>query len=256
MTGQTDHTDVVGERFAAELCAEADLLRCLFQFLLQLDVAECTSVLVAGGGEVVVIFDGGLFDCLKVLFSRCAADYECDVVGGTGCCAEALHFLYEERHEGLGVDYGLCLLIEVGLVGGAAAFCHEHEVIFVAFGSVDVDLRGEIAAGVHLVIHGEGSVLGVAEIVGGVGVVDAARNLFGIVASGEHHLALFAVHDGCSGVLTEGEHTLGCYLGVTQHGEGHVFVVCRSFGVVQYVGHHLIVLAAQHERIVVCGLTG
>ena len=52
---QTDHADVVCEVFASELCSETDALRSLKKFLLQLHVAECAAVFVAGGGEVVVI---------------------------------------------------------------------------------------------------------------------------------------------------------------------------------------------------------
>lgn len=40
MARQTDHANIVGEVFPAELRAKAEVLRFLKQFLLKLDVAE------------------------------------------------------------------------------------------------------------------------------------------------------------------------------------------------------------------------
>ena len=255
MARQTDHTDVVGEVFAAELCAEADLLAGLLELILKLDVAEGVAVFVALGGEVVVIFDGGFLHGLEIFLGRGATDDECDMVGRTGGGAESLHLLHQEGDEGLGVDDGLGLLIEIGLVGRAATLGYEHEVVFVALYGVDVDLRGEVAAGVHLVVHVEGSVLRVAEVVLGVGVIDAFGDLLFVVATGVDKLSLLAVYDGCAGVLAHGELPFGRYFGVAQHGESYILVVGRGLGIGEDLGHHEIVLAAEHESVVVCGLT-
>lgn len=61
MARQTDYSDVVGEIFSAELCAEANLFGGFLEFVLKFDVAERVAVFVALGGEVVVIFDRGFF---------------------------------------------------------------------------------------------------------------------------------------------------------------------------------------------------
>ena len=52
---QTDHPDIVGEVFPAELRAEAEVLRFLQQLLLQLHVAERLTVFVTFGRQTVVI---------------------------------------------------------------------------------------------------------------------------------------------------------------------------------------------------------
>ena len=53
MARKPDDPHVVGEVFAAELGADAELVRRLEQLLLQLHVAECLAVLVTLGGELV-----------------------------------------------------------------------------------------------------------------------------------------------------------------------------------------------------------
>ena len=51
VTRQTDNADVVSHVFAAELCAEPDVVGFLQQLLLQVDVAEGTACLVARRGQ-------------------------------------------------------------------------------------------------------------------------------------------------------------------------------------------------------------
>ena len=178
------------------------------------------------------------------------------MVGWTCCGAERFHFLNEEGQERLGVDERFGFLIEIGLVGRAAAFGDEEEVVFVAVDSVEVDLRGEVAAGVDFVVHVEGRVLRVAQIVLSVGEIDAFGYALFVVAAGVDVLAFLADADGRAGVLAEGELTFCSYFGVAEHREGDEFVVLACFGVVKDLGHHFVVLAAQHECVVVSGLTG
>ena len=90
---------------------------------------------------------------------------------------------------------------------------------------MDVDLCREVAAGVHLVIHVEGGVLRVAEVIGGVGVVNPFREFFGIVTAGVDALAFCAVNYGCACILAERELPFGCHFGVAEHGQGNIFVV-------------------------------
>jgi hypothetical protein len=47
VTRQTDYADVVSKILAAELCAESDLVSLLEELLLEVDIAEGTSCLVA-----------------------------------------------------------------------------------------------------------------------------------------------------------------------------------------------------------------
>ena len=59
MARETDHADVVGQVLSAELGAEANLGRLLKEFLFEVYVAEGAAGLIAGGGQVVVVFDAG-----------------------------------------------------------------------------------------------------------------------------------------------------------------------------------------------------
>ncbi len=255
MAGQADDADVVCEVFAAELGAEADFLGGFFELFFEFDVTEGVSQFVALCGEVVVVFDGGFFDGFEVFLGGCSADDEGDVVWGTCGCAECLHFFDQEGEECLGVDQGLGFLVEVCLVGRAAAFGYEEEVVFVVVAGVDVDLGGEVAPGVDFVVHVQGCVLAVTEVVGGVSVVYTARYALDVIASGEYVLTFFAVYDGCAGVLAEGELAFGCDFGVAEHCQGDEFVVFAGFGVMEDFCDHGVVLAAEHEGVVMGGLT-
>ena len=51
VAGQTDNPNVVGEVFAAELGADAELLCRLLELLLEFDIAERLTVIIAGGRQ-------------------------------------------------------------------------------------------------------------------------------------------------------------------------------------------------------------
>ena len=174
VAGKTDDADVVGKVFTAELCAESDVTGLFEQAGFELYVTEGTAGFVAGGGERVVVVGGGELDGEHGLLGAGAADNDGDMVGRTSGGAEGFHLADEVGHEGVGVEDGLGFLIEVALVGRSAALGDAEEVVFVALGGFDVDLCGEVATGVDLIVHVEGGVLRVAEVFLGVGVVDAA----------------------------------------------------------------------------------
>jgi hypothetical protein len=143
---QADDAHVEGEVFAAELRADADLAGDLQQFLFEFEVAEGLAVLVALGGQRVVVFGGRELDGLEAVFRGGAADDKREVVGRAGGGAERFHFLHAELLEPLRIQQGLGFLIEKGLVGRAAALADEEELVGVAFGGVEVDLRGQVGA--------------------------------------------------------------------------------------------------------------
>ena len=62
MTGQTHHAHVVCHALAAELCAQTDVAGLLKQLLLQFDITEGTTSLVAGCGQTVVVVRAGQLD--------------------------------------------------------------------------------------------------------------------------------------------------------------------------------------------------
>ncbi len=256
MAGEADYADVVGKVFTAELRTEAKTLGLFLEDGLEFKIAEGMAAFIAVGGKGVVVLNGRFLYGLEVFLGGSAADYECDMIGRASSRAEALHLLDEEGNELFGIEQGLCLLIEVGFVGRAATFGHEEELVFIVLAGVDVDLGREVAACVHLLVHSEGGVLRVAEVVGGICEVHALRELLGVVAAGEDVLAFLAVDDGRAGVLAEGKLSLGGHLGVAEHGEGDKLVVFGGFGVAKDFCHHGVVLAAEHERIVVGALAG
>ena len=64
----------MGKVFATKLRAQANFLRLDEQFLLQVDVAEGASSLIAGCGQVVVVFDGGELYGEQILLGAGATD--------------------------------------------------------------------------------------------------------------------------------------------------------------------------------------
>ena len=94
MTRQTDDADVVSQGLAAKLSAQSNLVSLFQQFLLQVNVAEGTTRLVACRGQSVVELDAGQLDGQQVLLGRGAADDEGNVVGRAGCCSQRLHLLH------------------------------------------------------------------------------------------------------------------------------------------------------------------
>ena len=178
------------------------------------------------------------------------------MVGRAGGGAERLHLLHQELLQGARIQEGLGLLVEVGLVGRAAALGQEEELVLVARGGVDVDLRRQVGLGVDLVVHVQRRVLGIAQVLLGVGGVDAGREHLGVVTAGPHVLSLLGDHAGGAGVLADRQHVVGGHLGVAQHGIGHFLVVARGFGVGKNLGDLLVVGRTQAEGDLAHGLVG
>ena len=160
MSRQSYDPHVVGEGFAPELRSESNLVRLEEQSLLELDIAEGTSRVVAGGGQRIIVVGRGEFDGEEVLLGRGASDDKGNMVRRAGCRSETAHLLNEKRNERvLVLDARFGLLIEVGLVSGSAALGDEEESVFVVVCGFDVNLRGEIATRVDLTVHIERRVL-------------------------------------------------------------------------------------------------
>ena len=248
MTRQTDNPDVVCHVFAAELGTEADLAGFFPDLFLQFNIAEGASGLVAAGGQIVVILAGSEFDRQQVALSRSAADDERDVIRRAGRGAEGLHFAHKERDEGSRIEDGLGLLVEVALVGAAAALGHTEETILHAFGRLDVDLGGQVAFCIDFLVHRQRGILAVTKVLFGVGLEDTFRKRFLIAETGPDLLAFLAVDDGSTCILAERKLAFTGHLGVSQHRQGDVFVVFRRFRIGEDLGHLRIVRRTEHER--------
>ena len=141
VTRESDDAHVQGEPLAAELRADAELMRDLEELGLERGIAEGAAMLVAGRGQRVVVMGRGQLDGLHGRFGGRAADDEREVVRRARGGAERLHLLGQELDEGLRIQDGLGLLVEVALVGRTAALGDEEELELGTLDGGEVDLR-------------------------------------------------------------------------------------------------------------------
>ena len=119
--GEPDDPDVVTEVLPAELGADAELLGQLEDLGLEVEVTEGVRAHRALGRERVEVLGRGVLRGLEGELRARPADDDGEVVGRAGRGAERAELLVEEaQHRGL-VEDGLGLLVEVALVGAAAA---------------------------------------------------------------------------------------------------------------------------------------
>ena len=69
MTRQTNDTDVVSQILTTKLSAEANLLSFLDELLLQINIAESTTSLIASSGQTIVELDRSELHSQQVLLS-------------------------------------------------------------------------------------------------------------------------------------------------------------------------------------------
>ena len=179
VTRQTNHAHVVRHILAAELCTQADLVCLLQQLFLQLNVAERTSGLVARSGQTVVEMRACQLNRQQVFLRAGTTDNDGDMIRRTSCRTQALHFLHEERNQRTRVlDTRLGFLVEIGLVGRTATLGHAEETVLRSVGSLQINLRRQVALGVHLVVHVERRILRITQVALGVGVIHTAAQCF------------------------------------------------------------------------------
>ena len=186
-----------------------------------------------GGGQRVEVVGRRVLGRLQRELGRRAADHDGEVVRRAGGRAERAQLLVEEPQHRAAVQHRLGLLVQVALVGRAAALGHEQELVGVAGRGVELDLGRQVGAGVLLVPHRERRHLREAQRGGLVGLLDAEAEGPLVVAAGEHPLAALAHHDRGAGVLAHRQHAAGRDVGVLQQVEGDEAVVGRRLGVVE-----------------------
>jgi hypothetical protein len=251
---QADHAHIVREVLAPELGPDAGLVAELLHLLLELEVAEGASELVARGRQRVQVTRARELHRLERELRRRAPDHERQVIGRAGGGAERSDLLGDEAEQRLRVQQRLGLLVEEGLVGRATPLGYEEQVVLVARLGVDLDLRRQVRAGVLLAVHVERRHLRVAQVALLVGAVDAARERTGVVRAGEDPLPLVPDDDGGASVLTAGQHAAGRDVRVLQQLERDEAVVVGRLGVAQDLGELLQVARAQQVRDVVHGV--
>ena len=204
MSRQAYHADVVCKILTAKLRTQSNFVSLIEQKLLQFHIAEGASRFVAGCRQRVVIVSRSQFYGEKVLFGTRTTDNKSDVIRRTSSRSQALHLIDEERNERTRVlQQSLCLLIEICFIGRATTFHHAEETILLTFGGFDVYLCGQVTFGVHLIIHIEGCILRVPQVLFSVSFVHTFRERLLITKTRPNVLSLFAVNDGRSGVLAE-----------------------------------------------------
>ena len=205
MPGQTDDADVVTKILAAELRADPQRPGDPQHLLFKHNVAERTARPIAGRRQPVEITRAGELDGLQVLLRGKAADDDSEMIRRTGRGAERRDAIGKELRQRLGRQGGARFLIQKRFIGRAAPLGHEQEMILVARLGVDIDLRGEIGAGIGLLEHAERRHLAIAQIALGITAADALGKYREIIRSSPDLLALVAQHDGGSGVLAHGQ---------------------------------------------------
>ena len=175
------------------------------------------------------------------------------MVRRTGSRTECFHFFHQKFFERNWIEQRFCFLKEVGFVGRTAAFGYKQEFILVAVTGYEVNLSRQVSACVHLVVHIECRILRVAQVFLCVGFVNAFGEGFFVGTVGPHVVAFFGIHSGSAGILTKWQYAFGSYFGITEHGDGHEFVVFAGFGVSQDVGYLFLMLGAKQKIAVAHG---
>ncbi len=222
---QADDAHVVTEVLTAELRADAERLGEAEHLLFELAVAKAATELVAGSGKRVEVARRRELGGLQRELGRRTADDEREVVRRARGGTERAELLVEPVHQRRGVEQRLRLLEQEALVRRAAALGHEQQLVRVAVDGFDLDLGGEVRAGVLLFVRGERRELRVPEVVFVVGAEDPARDRLAVATTRHDELALLALHDRGAGVLTRREDASGRDARVLQELHGDEAVV-------------------------------
>ena len=150
MAGQAYDAHVMAEVFAAELRADPHLARQVENLFFHFQVSKGLAKLVAMGRQAVQIPRTDQLDRLEIELRRCAADHDCQVIGRTGGRAQRADFFIQESDHFFFVKHGRRLLIQKCFVGRSAALGDKQELVCVAAGGIDVNLRRQVVAGISL----------------------------------------------------------------------------------------------------------
>ena len=149
----------MGKIASAELGADTKVAGGGQQLLFKFDIPKGTAVSVTGGGQIVIVMGGDQFDRLQGCLGAGAADDEGQVVRRAGGRAKGFHLFDKKVFQGIGIEQGFGLLVQVTLVGAAAAFGDKEKTILVTCGGIYIYLGRQVGAGVDLLIHGQWRVL-------------------------------------------------------------------------------------------------
>mmetsp|Transcript_31987 Transcript_31987/g.79323 ORF Transcript_31987/g.79323 Transcript_31987/m.79323 type:complete len:217 (-) Transcript_31987:381-1031(-) len=206
----------MAEVLAAELGTDAHVLTYLVHTLFPLQVSECPTVLIARGGQTVVIPAAGHLDGLEGHLGRQTADDDGQVVGRACGRPDRLDLLLQKHGQAVRVQQGFGLLEKERLVRRAAPLGDEEEVVGVTFAGVQLDLCWQVRLGVCLREHVLGRHLRVSEIGHSVGVIDAFADVGLVLVVGDDAGAALSNNDGGAGVLAARQHSPSSDVGIFQ----------------------------------------
>ena len=234
MPRQPDHPHVVAEVLPAELGADAELAGELQHLLLQVAVAEGVAQFRTRARQRVEVARRRQLGDLEGVLGRHPADDDGEVVGRAGGGAERAQLLVEERRQPARVQQRLRLLVEERLVRRAPTLGQHQQFVLRRLPGhrVQLDLGGQVGAGVALLPERGGRHLGVAQVQLVVGLEDAAGDGLLVFAAGQHGLRALADDDRGAGVLAHRQHAARGDAGVAQQVGGDEPVVGRGLGVV------------------------
>ena len=99
MARQADDANVMAEIFAAELRADAEILRQLVDFRLHIQIAESVGVFAAFGRQAIEIARRGELDRLEVQLGRKAADDDGEMIRRAGGGAERQNLRFQHLQQ-------------------------------------------------------------------------------------------------------------------------------------------------------------
>ena len=108
------------------------------------------------------------------------------------------------------------MLKEKSLIGRTTALSDEKELVGIARHCVEVELRRQIVARIHLFQPGQRRELAVAQVGLGIGAPDTAAQCFFVVRVGPDAFALLRQYDGGARILTHRQHAAGGDVGILQ----------------------------------------
>ena len=186
MPWQPDDPYIVTVVFPAELRTDTQVPRDLQDLHLPFGVAPGMAKFVALRRQAVKRPDRGLLDRFQRCFGRRAANHHREVIGRACRGAQIEYRRADELAKRLRVQHRLGFLVKEGLVGRAAALLDEGKSVFHPLSGIKIDLCRQVGRRVDLVEHACRGKLRIAKIAFLVGVVDATREGFGIVAGHEN----------------------------------------------------------------------
>ena len=199
------------------------------------------------GRQFIIVFRRRQLHGLQVCLCRRPADHKGNVVWRTRCGSQRPHLLNQVVFQLTRSEQRFGFLIKIGLVRGTAALRDAKEFVLIAIDAVEVNLRRQVGAGVHLFIHIQRGVLRIAQVIFDVGVIHPTRQRRFITTTGPDALALFADDNRRAGILAGWQNTLRRDVRVTQELQRHIFVVFTGVRVAQNIGNLLLVCRAQHK---------